>query len=320
MKLYDQILQKCADHDSNDRFLDETFTDIGVGTVDEEQLSTTDGKPRSIESKHDETTRLDSDVRKVAVARELMPIGVWSLQRTLASEFLVDLNTRVENVGVAWATYIEKHRGDETPFTRVSANDLTQCDPDALAGAATHSESVAVSKYQLTSNAQPKRTADTTCQVSSNTTKSKVYQTDLEIGALFILPYQELLVTFKLITPLAHLDRCTGVSYNWLHARQSHVLPARNRFQRYQRLHTSDGDKAQDLAERILHHDYSADPKCAVLTLRCRCSEHRVHHVITFGMSLFQDFISGQIRFALSLKGPGHCSKFKKVLWEREAR
>jgi hypothetical protein len=221
-----------------------------------------------------------------------MSIGVWSLQRTLAKEFLESLCTRVENVGGTCATYIEKHRGDETPFARVSANDLTQFDPDALAGEASLSESVAISNDQLTSNAQPKRTADTTCQVSSNTTKSKVYQTDLEIGALFILPSQELLVTFKLITPLAHLDRCTGVSYNWLHARQSHVLPARNRFQRYQRLHTSDGDKAQDLAERILHHDYSADPKCAVSTLRGRCSVHRVYHVITFGMALFSKTLS----------------------------
>ena len=197
----------------------------------------------------------------------------------------------------------------------MSAKDF-QCDPDALAGAASHSKSAAISNDQLTSTAQPKRNADKTLQVSSTTTNLKVYQTDFETGALFILPSQELLVTFKLITPLAHLDRCTGVSYNWLHARQSHVLPARNRFQRYQRLHTSDGDKAQDLAERILHHDYSADPKCAVSTLRGRCSVHRVYHVITFGMALFKDFISGQIRFALSLRGPGHLSKFKKILWE----
>ena len=45
------------------------------------------------------------------------------------------------------------------------------------------------------------------------TTHVKVYQTDCEIGALFLLPDSELLATFKLLTPLAQVDRCTGLGH-----------------------------------------------------------------------------------------------------------
>ena len=78
----------------------------------------------------------------------------------------------------------------------------------------------------------------------------KVYNTDLEIGLLYILDNHELLVTFKLLTVLARVDRCTGRTYAHLHQRQSNILEARKRFQKCQRLHTRDGDKAQSLAER----------------------------------------------------------------------
>ena len=175
---------------------------------------------------------------------------------------------------------------------------------------------IATSGDQTLAVAKNATTEETKFEATSTTANLKVYQTDIEIGTLFILPDSELFVTFKLISPLARTDRCTGVAYNWIHARQSHILPARNRFRRYQRLHTSDGDKAQDLAERILHHDRKKDPKCAVSTFRSQCVVHRVYHVITAGMNLHAGFISGQIRLALSLRGPGNFSLFKEVLWE----
>ena len=50
---------------------------------------------------------------------------------------------------------------------------------------------------------------------------------------------------------LARVDRCAGRTYAHLHNQQSNLLESRKRFKRFQRLHTSDGDKAQTLAERV---------------------------------------------------------------------
>jgi hypothetical protein len=185
--------------------------------------------------------------------------------------------------------------GGETPFTRVSASDLVNDGPDNMIDGVEKPKDLAIPCDEILAREQQKHTAESKIEARNTTTNLKVYQTDVEIGALFIMDGQELLTTFKLITPLSRTDRCTGVCYNWLHQRQSHILPVRSRFMRYQRLHTSDGDKAQDLAERILHHERStADPKCAVPTLRSRCIVHRVYHVMTTGMALCSAFISSQ--------------------------
>jgi hypothetical protein len=207
-------------------------------------------------------------------------------------------------------TYFEKHRGDETPFTRVSATDLTE-DQAAQAISDLPSEAVVPVATDVSTIAKPEESL----QARSVTTNLKVYSTDVEIGALYIMHDQELLVTFKLVNPLSRLDRCTGVNYKWLHRKFSWILEARRRFKRCQRLHTSDGDKAQDLAERILSHENAGKENCPVPTLRNRCQVHRVYHCITHGMLQAEAFISGQVKLALSLRGPGHFTKFKELLW-----
>ena len=133
----------------------------------------------------------------------------------------------------------------------------------------------------------------------------KVYQSEVEIGALFTLPGQALLCTFKLIQPLANIDRCTSENYLSLHKRQSQLLRVADRFQRRQRMHTSDGDKALDKAERAYtYQQKQAGDDSYVETLRHQCQVHRVFHVITSGLSLVAAYTSGQVRLALSLKGP----------------
>ena len=82
----------------------------------------------------------------------------------------------------------------------------------------------------------------------SVSTPLKVYQTDFEIAALFVMPESELLISFKLLTPLARVDKCTGrLYYVHLHSLQSENLQCSARFNKIQRMHTSDGDKAQSL-------------------------------------------------------------------------
>ena len=284
--LYHAVLQKIADNGARDDFLDGTFESKPMSSFAKEQLATTEGGTdfRHIESKSAEQKRLGCGHGRTDATRELMSVGVWALQRSCANAFLEDLCNRAEKVNGVASLYLEKHRGDETPFTRVSANDLVNDGPDNMIDGVEKPKDLAIPCDEILAREQQKHTAESKLEARSTTTNLKVYQTDVEIGALF---GQELLTTFKLITPLSRTDRCTGVCYNWLHQWQSHILPVRSRFMRYQRLHTSDGDKAQDLAERILHHERStADPKCAVPTLRSRCIVHRVYHVMTTGMTL----------------------------------
>jgi hypothetical protein len=40
-----------------------------------------------------------------------------------------------------------------------------------------------------------------------------------------------------------------------------------------------------------------------------------VYHTITHGMGFLDTYLAGQIRLALSLKGPGHFTQFKTLFW-----
>ena len=141
----------------------------------------------------------------------------------------------------------------------------------------------------------------------------KVYQVDCEVAALYLLPDSELLVSFKLVCPLGRIDRCTAETYACIHMRHCNLLSVRKRFVRSQRVHTSYGDKTHAKAERTLHNELKEDPAYPVHTYRGRCQIHRVYHVMTLGLSIYAAFITGQIRLALSLRGPGHFHKFKEV-------
>ena len=58
------------------------------------------------------------------------------------------------------------------------------------------------------------------------------------------------------------------------------------------------------------------DSKYHTHTLRGRCPVHRVYHCITLGLALYSSFISGQIRLALSLRGPGYVHEFKELFFD----
>ena len=297
--VFHNLLQKNADHGQQNDFLKDKFETDGIHTFVEEQLTTSDGyTSKALESHTAENQRLKCSKYKVKVKRELMSVGAYALQRGCAETFLDSCCNKVEAVNGCSMTYFEKHRGDETPFTRVSATDLTE-DQAAKAISDLPSEAVVPVANDVSTIAKPEESL----QARSVTTNLKVYSTDVEIGALYIMHDQELLVTFKLVNPLSRLDRCTGVNYKWLHRKFSWILEARRRFKRCQRLHTSDGDKAQDLAERILSHENAGKENCPVPTLRNRCQVHRVYHCITHGMLQAEAFISGQVKLALSLKG-----------------
>ena len=212
----------------------------------EEQLKSTSAKSaRQIESHKSEALRLGLSRERVQNRRSLLASASVVLQRACANEFLERTCDRIEGLGGTSQTYFERHRGDETPFTRVSATDSIS-DKEALAleddaigvTVPPHVHAIAVAPIEESSNI---------VEAQSVTANLKVYQADLEIAGLYILADCELLVSFKIVQPLSRLDRCTGRNYAALHRRQSFLLPVADRFQRKQRLHTSDGDLAQDL-------------------------------------------------------------------------
>ena len=167
------------------------------------------------------------------------------MQKACADIFLNNLCDKVQAHNGVCETLFERHRGDETPFARCNAEDEIWQDGDldcitdepkvpAMGDAPVGNHQLAV---------PPKQEARISDKVKSVSTALKVYQTDFEIAALFVMPESELLISSKLLTPLARVDKCTGRLYAHLH----YVLQCSARFNRIQRMHTSDGTKLNHL-------------------------------------------------------------------------
>ena len=299
---------------SHMQFLSETLDDDAVTKLVSEQLTSTSLQAsRPIESHTAESKRLGISRFLAKDKRCIMASATIVVQRVCANSLLDATCTKVKSLGGVSQTYFERHRGDETPFSRVSATD-TIFDDDAKVLEDVAAEVVAVTEPCVA--IAPNAEKSNVIQAQSVTANLKVYSTDCEVAGLYILEDSELLISFKILQPLARLDRCTGQNYARLHTKQSDLLKVSERFIRKQRLHTSDGDAAQDLAERKISKDNKRDPKYSVSTLRAQCQVHRVYHCITACLALFSNFITGQIKLALSLRGPGHFTKFKAIVWK----
>ena len=316
-KLFDDILSKVAESGARQSFLDSHVEkSTAFETFANEQVASTDPKNATpIESHRAEAKRLGVHAQTLSRRRALGAVATVVFQRECADDFMALMCRKVVANGGTPETYFEKHRGDETPYAKVSAKDVSCETDDKIGDVADDGVSADVPIPIGCLVAVPNSNAQVGKCVENISANLKVYQTDVEVAGLFILDDSELLVSFKLIAPLTRVDRCTGRNYADLHRRQCNLLESRRLFKRCQRLHTSDGDKAQSLAERVLETRLKADARCSVPTLRSQCQVHRVFHCLTAGMRLFANFITGQIKMALSLRGPGNFSKFKEVLW-----
>ena len=266
---FDCILSNLAEHGSNKRFLDNSLDLVAMDKFVQEQFASTDAtNAKAVESHTAESQRLGIPRQKLGRRRAIGSIATIVLQRACADEFMALMCRKVIAQSGTPETYFEKHRGDETPFAKVSAKDAIwvsdakmledNVDPvGAIAVAAPAENQIACKGLEQVST-----------RVDSVSANLKVYQTEVEVGGLFILAESELFLTFKLIAPLARVDRCTGRNYANLHEKQSNLLESSKRFKRCQRLHTSDGDKAQSLAERVLEVRLKTDSLYGVPTLR----------------------------------------------------
>ena len=299
--------------------LDNHVDTTGVCEFITAQISTGPTKSAAVMSRTAEAQTHGISTYQEMTKRSIMSTCAVTVQRCCANAFLELLCTKVGENGGCCECFYEKHRGDETPFARCRAHDNV-FDEGAPALPA-EAEPTPDAPLPATELAKRDSTKGISTQVSIRThtvaANLKVYSSDFEVGALFTFPTSQLLTTFKMICPLARMDRCTAKVYHGMHAKQSRVLPVRSRFRRFQRVHCSDGDKALNLAEKHLASTMRDDESnCWVPTLRSQCVVHRVYHCITHGMDFISNYITAQIRLALSLKGPGNFTKFKSVFWE----
>ena len=319
VQLFDGLCEKLATIQSKTDTLADFLNDPPLHTFATEQLRSTDEKQGlHLESHSTEENRLGCTRQMISRKRRLGASALVALQRSMADVLVELMCDKVELAGGQCLTMFEKHRGDETPFARCSATDTIGDNEDATpTNEITDNPADAIACQQKKSLEDIDTTSKPVLIASTASANLKVYQVDLEISCLYLLKDRELLISFKLLTPLTRLDRCTGRSYKWLHEKQSNVLNSRKRFVRNQRIHTSDGDGAQDLAERALAHDWAkSDVLYPVPCFRSQCTVHRVYHCMTKGMKVFSSFVTGQIKLALSLRGPGNFKAFKEIFWE----
>lgn len=155
-----------------------------------------DGEP--LKSHRVETYRYGETTKTLQRRRALGSISVIVLQRACASAFIGNLCDKVDAVSGHAETLLERHKGgDETPFARCSATDpiwdeaiidaIVDIEEPMLAAAQPDGD-------QLLPHKIPEAEIET--NVESNTAACKVYQTDVEVATLFILPESELLVSF----------------------------------------------------------------------------------------------------------------------------
>ena len=91
----------------------------------EQQLKTPDANIAAITivSRTAETREHKLSAKVMYSTRALMSTGIIAVQRASAEILINNLCDRVEALGGISETYFEKHRGDETPFTRAAATD-----------------------------------------------------------------------------------------------------------------------------------------------------------------------------------------------------
>ncbi|CAK0840986.1 unnamed protein product, partial [Prorocentrum cordatum] len=236
----------------------------------------------------------------MGAAKLTLSCGVFLVQRGQANALVERLVASARGNGFEPAVFLERHRGDETPFAKVRVQ-------------------TRIGGTTMASAAPPEQLADQDadaevplCQklegaMVAYAVNTKVYQNELLCGALFTSTSgcKALLASFELLQPLSSLDRCKAECYVEMFRCLSNVLPSRSQFRRVQRLAITDGDGALDLAERVYRYRNRDE---LVGTLHLKCLVHRVYHCIK------KPWVTGIIRWSLSLRGPNYFVDFVTIL------
>ena len=121
--LYDKILSKLAAHGKRDLLEHELDVQQWHTFASEELISTDEHNPKTLESHTAEANRLGIDRKALGRRSALASISAIVLQHECANAFLDGFCNKTESNGGTCEVYYEKHRGDETPYSKCKASD-----------------------------------------------------------------------------------------------------------------------------------------------------------------------------------------------------
>ena len=250
--------------------------------------------------------------RTVQSLRLKLAAACFAGMRGFADNLVDQLCSRIRSEGGQCRVLYEVHRGDETPFAKLSVDDLGPAEPPRTI-ASDRIASTAPAENRL-ANADAGETNTDSIRVKC-ATNCKVFQPELQIACLFELPSGRfVLMSIDMPVPLLALESGTGESCAAASSRLSYCMDARKNFDRVQRLVTADGAPSIMLAERVLSKRWVASTASPVESLQQWCLVHRVYKVIEHPLARFEFLISGLIRFALSMRGTGNFLRFNRIL------
>lgn len=298
--LIDQTLDRMAEGIGEDLVID---TGYGLQDLCQQFL---DQRRAALLSDHAIALKADVPHKQVPDVRRRLAASLFAGMRFAANELLDGMCARVKAHGGQCIALYEVHRGDETPFAKVTVSShcpalhpWLQCiSPPAGYGEA----EVAV------------RALDTQQWKNKVSAHAKVYQPEVKVAGLFQLAGRYHMVSLDLPVFLqAHTSGCAEI-YAAGADILSYTLPCQQHFDRVQRLVTADGDGAIAKAERAFSRRKCVEGVSPVESLQHWCLIHRMYKTISQPMLRFKGFTTGMIRLALSVRGPGHWVRFQKLL------
>ena len=270
---------------------------------------------------YSERSRLISDAalsdatgltRKTVKQRRIrLGAGLHAGMHSAANKLFESACRKVLSQGGRCITLFEVHRGDETEFARLGIGSLftdARLDLEALPdgeGGDPEDGAIALQRAEESASAGGKTFAAPQC---------KIFQSELKIAGLFESRGHFFLLSIDIPTPLQAYDSSVAdVALAGARA-LSFSFPAGRLFCRVQRLVTADGANSIAKSERAYSKMMKDDGTAEVESMQMWCLIHRMYKTIGHPLKRFPSYITGIIRWALSLRGSGHFVSFVRHL------
>ena len=251
--------------------------------------------------------------QKVKSLRLRLAAGCFVGMRHKANQLLEAMCDRVVAAHGRCEVMYEIHRGDETPFAKMQLT--TSVQERVVHGALGADPAIADDDGACHDEGHEDRQEPLVHTDIKCSPHLKVYQSDLVIGCLFTMPGGPVvLVTMELPMALQAYDSGTSEVSAASARLLMHPLKARLRFRRTQKVMTADGAPNIAKAERAMSWEDKESKAAPVETLRFWCKVHRIYKVMEYPLSMFNFYVSGIIRMALAMRGPGNFVKFVRIV------
>lgn len=245
--------------------------------------------------------------------RTRLAAGCFFGMRSFADSLVGSLCAAVRAAGGKPLVFYECHRGDETPFSKISVSSGDLAEPSAPAirfdPSRQGGDAATPAVHQQGGPVEAHR--------HRYVQSCKIFQPEIKVGCLFQRASGDfLLLTLDLPTALQAHSSGDGQTCCASAHRLSSCLSSSREFVRSQRLATADGANSMVQAERVVSKRQAASGNFPVSSLSMWCLIHRIYKVVEHPSERCSSCITGAIRFSLSLRGPGNfASFFKAAKW-----